>query len=152
MVAYIVQGCSTADILDHICDPAQGCTYPQKDGKAPHHLFEELDDLWSLLGRGEGVGPIPSQELCSSDTGETLKKPRKTHIETNSCSLCFCRLLGINTAQKGPGKVNYTLFSQLTHTHIYIHIYFFDKDYFCFYRWGTMSYPIYIHYKMFTLV
>lgn len=84
MVAYTVEGCRIVDILDHICDPAQDSTYPQKDGEAPHHLLEELDDLWSLLGRGEGIGPVPSQELCSLDTGETLKKPSKTHIETVS--------------------------------------------------------------------
>lgn len=94
MVAYTVKGCRITDILDHICDPAQDGTYPQKDGEAPHHLLEELDNLWSLLGRCKGIGPIPSQEFCSFDAGETLKKPRKTHRETNCWSSCFVNCPG----------------------------------------------------------
>lgn len=94
MVAYIVKVCRITDILDHICDPAQDGTYPQKDGEAPHHLLEELDNLWSLLGWWKGIGPIPSQDFCSFDAGKTLKKPRKTHRETNSWSSCFVNCPG----------------------------------------------------------
>ena len=94
MVAYTVKGCRITDILDHVCDPAQDGTYPQKDGEDPHHLLEELDNLWSLLGRCKGIGPIPSQEFCSFDAGETLKKSRKTHRETNSWSSCFVNCPG----------------------------------------------------------
>jgi hypothetical protein len=70
-------------VLNPISNPAQDGTYPQEDGEASDHLPEELDNLWSLFGRAEGIGPIPSQELCSSDTRKALKKMRKTGMNGN---------------------------------------------------------------------
>ena len=52
-------------ILNPVCDPAQDGSYPQEDGEAPHHLFEELDDLRGFLGGCEAIGPMLSQQFSS---------------------------------------------------------------------------------------
>lgn len=79
---YVVQGCRlVAGVLNPKCNPTEKGAHPQEDREPPHHLLEELDDLRRLLGRGEGVGPIPGQELRGSAAGETLGKPNKAHAQ-----------------------------------------------------------------------
>ena len=68
-------------ILNPIRDPAQDGSYPQEDREAPHHLLEELDDLWSFLGGREAVGTVLSQQFSSPGTGKTLRKQRETQQE-----------------------------------------------------------------------
>ena len=71
---YVVQGGGLiVGILNPIRDPAQDGSYPQEDREAPHHLLEELDDLWSFLGGREAVGPVLSQQFSSPGTGKTLR-------------------------------------------------------------------------------
>lgn len=84
-------------ILNPVCDPAQDGSYPQEDGEAPHHLFEELDDLRGFLGGREAIGPMLSQQFSSLGTGKTLRKQRekKQELDVSPSSgwmSHFCRL------------------------------------------------------------
>ena len=62
--------------LDAVGQEAENGPDPQQDGEAPKELATELDPLRGGRGRGEGVGPIPSQNVLGPLVGEALREAR----------------------------------------------------------------------------
>lgn len=63
--------------LDAIGQEAEDGPNPQQDGEAPEELATELDPLGGCRGWGEGVGPIPSQNVLGPLVGEALREARR---------------------------------------------------------------------------
>lgn len=71
--------------LDAIGQEAEDSTGPKQHGEPPKHLLAELHPLWCGGGRRQGIGSIPSQDLCSPRTGQTLGK-RQGYISNAVCA------------------------------------------------------------------
>ena len=77
-LAYVVIGWFILHgSLDAIGQEAQDGPDPQQDGETPEKLATELDPLRGCWGRGEGVGPIPSQNVLGPLVGEALREARR---------------------------------------------------------------------------
>lgn len=73
-VSYVVIGrLVLCGHLDSVGQEAEDGTDPKQDGEAAKQLATELDPLRGGRGRGQGIGPVPLQNLPSSGIGQALR-------------------------------------------------------------------------------